>query len=131
MRFLGVLGLGGIEARLVRHIVASIEAADDLAGLVQGLGRGLDAVRPHVGDQADRLAADVDALIELLGGLHGALRVEAQFARGFLLKGRGRERRRRRTLGGTLFDGGHGEGCGLYGLTGGEGRCFAGQIEFG
>src|SRR6185437_3055944 len=38
--------------------------------------------------------AQVDALVERLGELHGLTDAEAQLARGFLLQGRGRERGR-------------------------------------
>ena len=60
---------------------------------VDRLGREIDAVGAHISDEADRAVADVDALIEALGDLHGAGRREAELARGFLLQGRGRERR--------------------------------------
>ena len=46
----------------------------------------LDAVGAHIGDEPDRLAADVDAFIEALGDLHGLGRGEAELARGFLLQ---------------------------------------------
>ena len=77
---LGVLSLSLVDARRIRDIGAAIEAADHLAGLVQGLGRRLNPVGPHIGDQADGLAADINALIELLRRLHCALRREAQLA---------------------------------------------------
>ena len=62
---------------------------------VDRLARHLHAVGPHVGDEADGLAADVDAFIELLRHAHRLLRAEAELARGFLLQGRGGEGRRR------------------------------------
>ncbi len=46
-----------------------------------GLRRHVDAVRAHVGDEADRLAADVDALVEALRQLHRLGAGEAELAR--------------------------------------------------
>ena len=63
-----------------------------------GLLRQVERVGAHVGDQAHLALADVDAFVELLRDAHGLLRAEAQLARGFLLQGRGRERRRRIAL---------------------------------
>ena len=57
--------------------------------------RELHAVGTHIGDEADRLAAEIDALIEPLGDAHGVAGAEAQLARGLLLQGRGGEGRRR------------------------------------
>ena len=128
---LGVLGLGAIDARLLGHIVLAVDAGDDHPGLVQGLGRGLDAVGPHVGDQADGLAADVHALIELLGGLHGALSREAELAGSLLLQGRGGEGRCRRALGRLLLHRGDGEAGGLDGGLGGFGGGLVAQVELG
>ena len=54
----------------------------------------IERVGAHIGDEADLALADVDAFVQLLRDAHGLLRAEAQFARGFLLQGRGRERRR-------------------------------------
>ena len=52
------------------------------------------AIGSHVGDQADRPGAvDVDALVELLGDLHGPLAGEPQADRGLLLERAGLERR--------------------------------------
>ena len=56
-------------------------------------GRDLHAVGSHIGNEPDRLAADVDAFVQALGHLHGLARREAELARGLLLQRRGRERR--------------------------------------
>ena len=57
--------------------------------------REVHGVGAHVGDEADAAFAEIDAFIELLRQAHGALRGEAELARGFLLQRRGGERRRR------------------------------------
>ena len=68
-------------------------ASDDAADGVDRFRHDRDAVGSHVGDEADRLAADVDAFIEALGDLHRLLGREAELARGVHLQRRGRERR--------------------------------------
>ena len=67
-------------------------------------GACLHAVGSHVGDQADGLAADVDALVEPLRDLHGARWREAELARGLLLQGRGGEGRGGVALGRLRLD---------------------------
>ena len=104
MRLLGVLRLHRVFPRHGRNIGVAIFLADDPAGAGHGLGRHVDAVGPHVGDEADRLAVDLGALVEPLGELHGAGRREAELARRFLLQGRCRERRVRVSLGGLGLD---------------------------
>ncbi len=149
VRFLGVLGLGLVVARLGRDIGGAETLADGLARLGDALGRHIDAVGTHVGDQA---AGVVDALIQLLRRLHGALGGEAQLARGFLLQGRGGEGRGGGPLGRLLLDRldgevaavnglarrhGHGLGHDVQALdalavmldqTGGEGRAVGDQV---
>jgi len=95
MRLLGVLGDGLIEPRVLRHILRAVVAIDQAARGGDRIDRQTDAVGSHIGNQADGLAAQVDALIQALGQLHGAAGGETQLARGFLLQGRGRERRLR------------------------------------
>ena len=77
------------------------------------LARHLHAVGPHVGDQAGGLAADIDALVELLRQPHGLLRAEAELARGLLLQRRGGERRVRIALDALLLDRADVEAAGL------------------
>ena len=104
VRLLGVLGLGLVVARLFGDVGGPITAGDDFARLVDGLLGHLHAVGPHIGDQADGLPADVDAFVQLLRRLHGALGREAELARGFLLQGRGGEGRSGGALGRLLLD---------------------------
>ena len=73
-----------------------IALGDELAHLLQRLGRDARRVGTHVGDQADgAFAAELDALVELLRDAHGAARRVAELARGLLLQARRDERRRR------------------------------------
>jgi hypothetical protein len=58
----------------VRHTLA----LDHVAALGNGLVCHLNAVGPHVGDQAGHIAINGHAFIELLRHLHGALRGESQ-----------------------------------------------------
>ena len=95
-RFVGllrVLGLGGVFPRRARHVGVAEILGDDAARGGDRLGREVDAVGAHIGDEADRAVADVDALIEALGDLHGARRRKPELARGLLLQGRGGEGR--------------------------------------
>ncbi len=131
MGLLGVLGLGLVDAARFRDIFLAIAAGDHFARLGDGFRGGLDAVGPHIGDQADGLAADIDALIQFLGRLHGALGVEAQLARGFLLQGRGGEGRGWGAAAGLLLHRGDLECRGLYGQLGGPGGGGVAQVELG
>ncbi len=88
---LGVLGLGLVDARPGRQVVGAVAFADEAADLVQGLIGQVDGVGTHVGDEPYRAAADVHALVELLGDAHGALGGEAELARRLLLQGGGDE----------------------------------------
>ena len=110
VRFLSVLGLDLVEARFGRDIGGAVFLADDLARLGQALGADRNAVGPHIGDQA---AGFVDAFIQFLRRLHGALGGEAQLARGFLLQGRGGEGGRRIAPDRLLLDRVDGEVAGL------------------
>ena len=58
----------------------------------------LHAVGTHIGDEADGLAADVDAFVEALRDPHGVRRREAELAARFLLQRRGGEGRLRMAL---------------------------------
>ena len=91
VRFLGVLGLGLVGARRSRHIVAAVIARDDFAHRGNRLVGDLHAVGAHIGDEADGLAADIDALIEPLRHPHRMRRREAELAARFLLQRRGGE----------------------------------------
>ena len=79
-------------------------------------------VGTHVGDEADGAFAEIHAFIELLRQAHGALRGEAELARGFLLQRRGGERRRRIALALLAVDGADGAACPARPSP--EQRCF-------
>ena len=98
MRFLGVFGLGLVGTRLFGHEFGAEFRADHPAGGIDGLPGQGDAIGPHIGDQPRGFAADVDALIQALGDVHGHLGAEAQLARGFLLQCRSGEGRLRAAL---------------------------------
>ena len=102
--FLGVLGLGRIVARLFRQIALAEPGLDRLAGVGDRFGRHLDAVGSHISDEADRLAAELDALVKLLSHLHGARSREAELGGGGLLKAGGGERRAWIAASGLGFD---------------------------
>ena len=97
--FLGVLGLGLVEVRLVGHRSGAEVARDHVADLAERIGRQAHRVGTHVGDQAHRaFLAQRHALVELLRHPHGAAGGEAELARGLLLQGRGGEGRGRAAL---------------------------------
>ena len=73
---------------------------DGVLGDAQGVG-------PHIGDKADGAhALHLHALVQLLGGLHGAPGLEAQLAAGLLLQGRGDKGRGGRAVLLALLHGG-------------------------
>ncbi len=88
---LGVLGLALEDPRLGQGVFLAEQAADDLAGLGRWRPGEGHRVGTHVGDQADRALADVDPLVELLGGAHGLAGREAELAARLLLQGAGGE----------------------------------------
>ena len=104
VRFLRVLGLGGVFARRGGHIIVAEILGDDAPRRRDRLGREVDAVGAHISDETGRAVADIDAFIEALGDLHGARRREAELARRFLLQGRGGEGRIRVALDRLQFD---------------------------
>ena len=87
MRFLGVLGFGGIVARGGgQHVgAAAIVLGDDVANRGNGLAGDLHAVGAHIGDAT--------FLIQALRDPHRVAGGKAQLACGFLLQGGGGERR--------------------------------------
>src|SRR4029453_8050698 len=93
VRLLGVLGRRFVDARRLRQVFYGVDAVDVEPAGGDGLVGERHAIGSHVGDEADRLAAQVDALVELLRDAHGATGGEADLARGLLLQGRGREGR--------------------------------------
>ena len=92
---MGLLGelAGGIADRLGRQVALAKVGLDPVAHGRDGVVGNAEAVGSHVGDQADRAGAvDVDALVELLGDLHGLLAREPQPDDGLLLESAGLER---------------------------------------
>ena len=98
VRFLGVLGLGLVDARLFGQVGVAEELVDGAAGHGDAFGRHLHGVGTHIGDQP--------VLVEALGDLHGAIGRQAEARGGVLLQARGGEGRIGIALGGLLFDGG-------------------------
>ena len=92
---LGVLRRGLVHARLFGNVGVAVLGRDHLARALDGFIGKIRAVGPHVGDQADGLAVEVDALVQMLGHAHGLPGRKTELARGLLLQRRGRERRRR------------------------------------
>ena len=78
--FLRVLRLVLVHPRAVRQIPVAEILADIVADGEDGILAELYAVGTHIGDQADRLAAEINTLVELLRELHGARRAEAELA---------------------------------------------------
>ena len=104
MRFLRVLGLGRIVARLFGQILLAEFVDDRTPRGGDRLRRHLHAVGSHIGNETSRFAADVEALIEPLRDLHGAHRRKAELRRRGLLQGRCRERRTGIALGRLRLD---------------------------
>ena len=101
VRFLGVLGLLGVHARLRGKVVLAVHLPHLRARGGHGLRAEIGGVGTHVGD--------VPALVQPLRGAHGAGGGKAQFAAAFLLQ-RGRDERRVGPLREGFFLGaGHGE----------------------
>ena len=91
---MGVLGpcLGFEAAGLAGDVLAAIALGDKGSCRGQGLVGKAQGVGSHVGNQTDAApAADLHALIELLGDGHGAPGRHAQAAGGLLLQGGGDE----------------------------------------
>ena len=130
MRLLRVLRRAAVDARLRRHIAAAELIADQPARRGDRLAGDRDPVGAHIGDQADGIAVEVDALIEPLGNLHRARGAEAELARGLLLQGRCGERRKRVAPDLAMLDRGHVEAIGGQNAIGGGARLrFAVEVE--
>ena len=104
VRLLCVLGFGGVFPRRGRHVIVAEILGDDAARRRNRLGREIDAVGSHIGDEAGRAVADIDAFVEPLRNLHGARRRKTELPRRLLLQGRSGEWRIRVTLDGLRFD---------------------------
>ena len=105
--FLGTLRLRLVDATLGHRELGPVALADDLARLAHGDPRDRRRIGSHVGDQADLALGRRDPFVQPLGDRHRPLRPEAEATARFLLQGRGRERRRGRTLLGARADLGH------------------------
>src|SRR5690606_16020735 len=91
-----LLLLAGPETRRTGDVAVAEALEGPGAGGRGGLGGDAGGVGPHVGDETDgALAADVDALVELLGRAHGLARREAEPLGRLLLERGGGEGRRR------------------------------------
>ena len=121
MGFLGVLGLGLVDARAGGQVALAIAGADRVARRLHPLGRHVDPVGAHVGD--------VPGLVEPLGRAHGPHRPEAELARGFLLQGRGHERRVGVAAGRLGLDREDAQRHRLDGGDRGLGCCLIGEVE--
>src|SRR3546814_18103516 len=77
-----VLRLCLIDARRIRQVRLAEVAFDQPPGGADRLLAQGDAVGPHIGDQTDRLAADVDAPVQPLRHFNGARCAAAQLAAG-------------------------------------------------
>ena len=93
MRFLRVGGLGFIDAGFFGQIFSAEILDNNVACFGHRFRCNLCAVGPHISDEAGLFAVNRHTLIKQLRHLHGALGVKAQLAAGFLLQGRGGERR--------------------------------------
>ena len=132
VRFLRVLALALVVARLGRQRVGAELADDGLADLGDRFLSQAHRVGTHVADEADGIATEVHTFIQLLRRAHGAARGEAELAVGFLLQGRGGERRRRIATALLLVDAGDCQralSSREDALAGGFGAAFVGQRE--
>ena len=85
-----VPGHGTLRTGPAGQVVLAEALADDAPRRAGRALRHPDAVGAHVADQAHRLVADLDALIERLRDPHGPAHAEAELARGLLLQRRAR-----------------------------------------
>ena len=131
MGLLRVLGLGLVLAWRVRNIVGAIVLADHPPDGIDRLAIHVDAVGPHIGNQTDGFAADVDALVESLREPHGVRRCEAELAACFLLHSGGGKRRRRVAPGRPCLNRGDAEGGRLQSRLEGLGLGTGTDIEPG
>src|SRR5262249_21588878 len=130
VRFLRVLRGAPVDAGLGRQIARAEFMLDQLARARDRLGGERDAVRAHIGDEADRVAVEIDAFVEPLRDLHRARRAEAELARSFLLQRRCRERRKRIAANLAMLDGSNVEAARRENLAGRGARfVFAVEME--
>ena len=107
---LGAASAGAVDALLLGDVVAAPAIGGEAARFAAGDGGDAEGVGAHVGDEADgALPGDVDALVELLGEGHRALRPEAEAVVRGLLVAAGGEGRSGAPLALALLDRLHGE----------------------
>ena len=68
--FLSILRFRFVLARRCRQIAPGILSFNKVADLGDGFRYDLNAIRSHVGNEADGLATDINAFIKTLGHLH-------------------------------------------------------------
>ena len=129
MRFLGVLGLGAVGARLIGHIAGAVFALDGGARTAHGLLGDVHAVGAHIGNQPDPLAVERHAFVKLLRHAHGLAGGEGELARGFLLQGGSGEGRRRIAPRAPGLDLTHGVPAGGDDIARGHGAGLVGKVE--
>src|SRR5271157_1228660 len=76
VRLLRILRWALIDPRFTRHIARAELAVDQLAGGGDRLGGDRDAVGAHIGNEADRIAIEIDALVKMLRDPHRPARAE-------------------------------------------------------
>jgi hypothetical protein len=87
VRFLRGLLLVLIIARRFGHILPAVVRCDVRADRADRFRRHEHAVGTHIGNETDRLAADVDAFVQALRDAHGVSRRKAELAACLLLHG--------------------------------------------
>ncbi len=102
--FLRVFRFIVIFPRRSRDVFLAVVVVEHGANVSNCFGRQVDAVGPHVGNQAGGFAVDFYTFVEPLRQSHGDRRGEAELAACFLLHGRGCEGRRRIATGRFRLD---------------------------
>ena len=128
---MGVLGpgLGLILAEGAGPVGGAVAAVDERTGGHLGLMGDAQRIGTHIGNKTHgALAAELHALIQLLGDGHGAAGGHIQFAGGLLLEGGGGEGRGRRALLIRPLHALDGEGPGHNILTDGLGLRLGGGL---
>ena len=102
--------LGLEHARLAGIELLAVAPADKARGGGGRLVREAQRIGTHVGDQTGQaIFSQLDAFVQLLRDAHGAARGHVELAAGFLLQGRGDERRRGRAFFLAALDVAHGK----------------------
>ena len=104
------IALGLEHARLAGIELVAVAPADKARGGGGRLVSQTERVGTHIGDQTGQaVLAQLDAFVQLLRDAHRAARGHVELAAGFLLQGRGDERRRRAALFLAALDLAHGK----------------------